>query len=616
MKKFLLIILCFFVIFNAQAVDLFNQKPKFLPVDQAFQLQAEQHGNDISLNWQIVENYYLYQDKLEFALNGQPIESQPQFLSRAEQYEDPYFGTVQIFKHQLPLRLSLPNSKPQDILEVTYQGCTPGFCYPPKTKQFTLGELPHNAVETSLTAKEETKSAVKNPSVFLSQQNQLADSLFQSKYAMLWFFILGIGLAFTPCVLPMLPLLSAIVIGNRTEHSHTWRAFALSFVYVQGMALTYTLLGLLVVLIGLPFQVALQSPYVLIGLSVVFTLLALSMFGVFTLQLPPSLQTKLTQLSQQQKRGAFFGVFAMGAIAGLVASPCTSAPLSGALLYVAQSGDLVIGALTLYLLALGMGLPLILITVFGNKILPKSGAWMENVKTAFGFVMLALPVFLLSRVLPLDWEPRLWALLGASFFIWLTTQMRTNGIGLLFRILFLIAAITLAQPLQNWLWQNNTLHSGTHSAVKKSNAFSTLASPTAPSGVNKRTSELMNKNSLEFQSVQSYEELQRVLAKNPKPLALLDLYADWCVACKEFEHKTFAEPQVQDALKDVLLLRIDMTNNSENNRTLMKQFSVTGLPTLMLFKPQGKEISSHRITGFMDGEAFLRTLQAAKALNN
>ncbi|KOE58765.1 protein-disulfide reductase DsbD [Aggregatibacter actinomycetemcomitans] len=589
MKRFLLIILCFFVTFNVQAVDLFNQKPKFLPVDQAFQLQAEQYGNDISLNWQIVENYYLYQDKLEFALNGQPIESQPQFLSQAEQYEDPYFGTVQIFKHQLPLRLSLPNSKPQDILEVTYQGCTPGFCYPPKTKQFMLGELPHNAVETSLVAQEETKSAVRNPSVFSSQQNQLADSLFQSKYAMLWFFVLGIGLAFTPCVLPMLPLLSAIVIGNRTEHSHTWRAFTLSFMYVQGMALTYTLLGLLVVLIGLPFQVALQSPYVLIGLSVVFTLLALSMFGVFTLQLPPSLQTKLTQLSQQQKRGAFFGVFAMGAIAGLVASPCTSAPLSGALLYVAQSGDLVIGALTLYLLALGMGLPLILITVFGNKILPKSGAWMENVKTAFGFVMLALPVFLLSRVLPLDWEPRLWALLGVSFFIWLATQMHTNGIGLLFRILFLIAAITLAQPLQNWLWQNNTDHARTHSAVK---------------------------NSLEFQSVQSYEELQLVLTKNPKPLALLDLYADWCVACKEFEHKTFAEPQVQDALKDVLLLRIDMTNNSENNRTLMKQLSITGLPTLMLFNPQGKEISSHRITGFMEGEAFLQTLQAAKALNN
>ena len=429
------------------------------------------------------------------------------------------------------------------------------------------------------------QNAAGNSDVLSSQQNQLADSLFQSKYAMLWFFVLGIGLAFTPCVLPMLPLLSAIVIGSRTEQSNTWRAVALSFVYVQGMALTYTLLGLLVVLIGLPFQVALQSPYVLIGLSLVFTLLALSMFGVFTLQLPSSLQTKLTQLSQQQKSGAFFGVFAMGAIAGLVASPCTSAPLSGALLYVAQSGDFVIGALTLYLLALGMGLPLILITVFGNKILPKSGAWMENVKTAFGFVMLALPVFLLSRIFPAVWEPRLWALLGVSFFVWLAMQMRSTGIGLFFRIVSLIAAMALAQPLQTWLWQNHAQPAETQSAVQ---------------------------NSLEFQQVHSYDELQQALAQNPKSMAMLDLYADWCIACKEFDHKTFADSKVQAALKDVLLLRIDMTNNSENNRTLMKQLSVTGLPTLIFFNAEGKEIAAQRITGFMESETFLQTLQVAQ----
>ncbi|WP_204352504.1 protein-disulfide reductase DsbD [Aggregatibacter kilianii] len=588
MKKFLFSVLCFFAALSTQAVDLFNQKPKYLPVDQAFQLQAERRDNHLSLNWQIVENYYLYQDKLEFSLNGQPVESQPHFLSTAEQYEDPYFGSVNIFKHQLALNLALPNGKPQDVLAVTYQGCTQGFCYPPETKQFTLGEISQSAM-TVQTEAPNNRSAVENPSVFSSQQNQLADSLFQSKYAILWFFVLGIGLAFTPCVLPMLPLLSAIVIGSRAENSNTWRAFALSFVYVQGMALTYTLLGLLVVLIGLPFQVALQSPYVLIGLSFIFILLALSMFGVFTLQLPPSLQTKLTQLSQQQKRGAFFGVFVMGAIAGLVASPCTSAPLSGALLYVAQSGDFVIGALTLYLLALGMGLPLILITVFGNKILPKSGAWMENVKIGFGFVMLALPVFLLARVIPAVWEPRLWALLGVSFFVWLATQMRSHGIGLFFRIIFLVAAITLAQPLQTWIWQNNTQHTEAQSAVK---------------------------NSLEFQQVQSYEELQQVLAQNPKAMAMLDLYADWCVACKEFEHKTFTDAKVQNALKEVLLLRIDMTNNSENNRTLMKQLNVTGLPTLIFFNAQGKEISSHRITGFLDSDEFLQTFVAAKNANH
>lgn len=595
MKKLFIFLVCCLTAMAAQA-DLFNNKTKFLPVDQAFQLDVQRSDAGVSMQWQIAENYYLYQDKLAFSLNGKPVENAPQFLSSAEQYEDPYFGLVTIFKHDLNLTLPLKDPQPQDLLEVTYQGCAKGFCYPPETKQFQLGDLSSNIsasheMQNSVETHQTSQSAVENANVFSSQQNQLAESLSQSKYAMLWFFVLGIGLAFTPCVLPMLPLLSAIVIGGRKEETGNWRALALSFVYVQGMALTYTLLGLVVVLIGLPFQIALQSPYVLIGLSVVFVLLALSMFGVFTLQLPSSLQTKLTQFSQQQKSGAFFGVFVMGAIAGLVASPCTSAPLSGALLYVAQSGDFVIGALTLYLLALGMGLPLILITVFGNKILPKSGAWMENVKTAFGFVMLALPIFLISRIIPSMWEPRLWALLGVSFFIWLATQMRSNGIGLFFRIVFFIAAMVSAQPLQHWVWQDNTATS------QAANAQSAV------------------KNSLVFQQISNYDELQTVLKQHPNKMAMLDLYADWCVACKEFEHKTFADPQVQTALSDVLLLRVDMTNNSESNRTLMKALAVTGLPTIIFFNQQGEEIQAQRITGFLPAEAFMATLNAAKSIN-
>ena len=595
MKKLFIFLVCCLTAIVAQA-DLFNNKTKFLPVDQAFQLDVQRSDTGVSMQWQIAENYYLYQDKLAFSLNGKPVENAPQFLSSAEQYEDPYFGLVTIFKHDLNLTLPLKDPQPQDLLEVTYQGCAKGFCYPPETKQFQLGDLSSNVsvsheVQNGAETHQTSQSAVENADVFSSQQNQLAESLSQSKYAMLWFFVLGIGLAFTPCVLPMLPLLSAIVIGGRKEETGNWRALALSFVYVQGMALTYTLLGLVVVLIGLPFQIALQSPYVLIGLSVVFVLLALSMFGVFTLQLPSSLQTKLTQFSQQQKSGAFFGVFVMGAIAGLVASPCTSAPLSGALLYVAQSGDFVIGALTLYLLALGMGLPLILITVFGNKILPKSGAWMENVKTAFGFVMLALPIFLISRIIPSMWEPRLWALLGVSFFIWLATQMRSNGIGLFFRIMFFVAAMVSAQPLQNWVWQDN-------SAISQAvNAQSAV------------------QNSLVFQQISNYDELQTVLKQHPNKMAMLDLYADWCVACKEFEHKTFADPQVQTALSDVLLLRVDMTNNSESNRTLMKALAVTGLPTIIFFNQQGEEIQAQRITGFLPAEAFMATLNTAKSIN-
>lgn len=595
MKKLFIFLVCCLTAMAVQA-DLFNNKTKFLPVDQAFQLDVQRSDAGVSMQWQIAENYYLYQDKLAFSLNGKPVENAPQFLSSAEQYEDPYFGLVTIFKHDLNLTLPLKDPQPQDLLEVTYQGCAKGFCYPPETKQFQIGDLLSNVsaghvAQNGAETHQTSQSAVENAHVFSSQQNQLAESLSQSKYAMLWFFVLGIGLAFTPCVLPMLPLLSAIVIGGRKENTGNWRALALSFVYVQGMALTYTLLGLVVVLIGLPFQIALQSPYVLIGLSVVFVLLALSMFGVFTLQLPSSLQTKLTQFSQQQKSGAFFGVFVMGAIAGLVASPCTSAPLSGALLYVAQSGDFVIGALTLYLLALGMGLPLILITVFGNKILPKSGAWMENVKTAFGFVMLALPIFLISRIIPSMWEPRLWALLGVSFFIWLATQMRSNGIGLFFRIVFFVAAMVSAQPLQNWVWQDNAATSqaaNTQSAVQ---------------------------NSLVFQQISNYDELQAALKQHPNKIAMLDLYADWCVACKEFEHKTFADPQVQTALSDVLLLRVDMTNNSESNRTLMKTLAVTGLPTIIFFNQQGEEIQAQRITGFLPAEAFIATLNTAKSIN-
>ena len=595
MKKLFIFLVCCLTAMAAQA-DLFNNKTKFLPVDQAFQLDVQRSDVGVSMQWQIAENYYLYQDKLAFSVNGKPVENAPQFLSSAEQYEDPYFGLVTIFKHDLNLTLPLKDPQPQDLLEVTYQGCAKGFCYPPETKQFQLGDLSSNIsasheMQNSVETHQPSQSAVENANVFSSQQNQLAESLSQSKYAMLWFFVLGIGLAFTPCVLPMLPLLSAIVIGGRKEETGNWRALALSFVYVQGMALTYTLLGVVVVLIGLPFQIALQSPYVLIGLSIVFVLLALSMFGLFTLQLPSSLQTKLTQFSQQQKSGAFFGVFVMGAIAGLVASPCTSAPLSGALLYVAQSGDFVIGALTLYLLALGMGLPLILITVFGNKILPKSGAWMENVKTAFGFVMLALPIFLISRIIPSMWEPRLWALLGVSFFIWLATQMRSNGIGLFFRIVFFVAAMVSAQPLQNWVWQDNAATS------QAANAQSAV------------------KNSLVFQQISNYDELQAVLKQHPNKMAMLDLYADWCVACKEFEHKTFADPQVQTALSDVLLLRVDMTNNSESNRTLMKALAVTGLPTIIFFNQQGEEIQAQRITGFLPAEAFMATLNAAKSIN-
>ena len=583
MKRILLFLFFIFTALSTQA-GLFDKKPAFLPVDEAFQFSAAKSENqeNVIVNWSIAEGYYLYQEKISVKLNQEENASfdVATFSISPEDYNDPYFGLMKIFKKpvQAIFKASQPPLKAEDVVEIAYQGCTEGFCYPPEVKEIKVADLPIAQVANTEKTSENSTALSTQPK---AEQDRLAESLFNSKYAVFGFFLLGLGLAFTPCVLPMLPLLSAIVIGQN-QRPNMWRAFALSFVYVQGMALTYTLLGLIVAAIGLPFQVALQHPYVMIGLSIIFVLLALSMFGVFTLQLPSSLQTKLSLLSQQQKAGAFGGVFLMGMIAGLVASPCTSAPLSGALLYVAQSGDLFTGAITLYLLALGMGVPLILITLFGNKILPKSGMWMETVKKLFGFVMLALPVFLISRILPEEWTPRLWAMLGTAFFIWFAFQMPKNGTGWVFRILFLVAAMISVKPLQTWVWGETS----TPSAVE-----------------NKVVSHV------EFKKVKSEAELQQALAENNKPLVMLDLYADWCVACKEFEKETFSDPSVQKAFGDMLLLQVDMTKNSEENRALMTKYKVLGLPTILFFNQDGKEIEGSRINGFIPPVEFLQWIE-------
>ena len=583
MKRILLFLFFIFTALSTQA-GLFDKKPAFLPVDEAFQFSAAKSENqeNVIVNWSIAEGYYLYQEKISVKLNQEETSSfdVPTFSISPEDYNDPYFGLMKIFKKPVQAIFKASHSplNAEDVVEIAYQGCTDGFCYPPEVKEIKVADLPIAQVANTEKTSEKSTALSVQPK---AEQDRLAESLFNSKYAVFGFFLLGLGLAFTPCVLPMLPLLSAIVIGQN-QRPNMWRAFALSFVYVQGMALTYTLLGLIVAAIGLPFQVALQHPYVMIGLSIIFVLLALSMFGVFTLQLPSSLQTKLSLLSQQQKAGAFGGVFLMGMIAGLVASPCTSAPLSGALLYVAQSGDLFTGAITLYLLALGMGVPLILITLFGNKILPKSGMWMETVKKLFGFVMLALPVFLISRILPDEWTPRLWAMLGTAFFIWFAFQMPKNGTGWLFRILFLVAAMISVKPLQAWVWGE----SSAQSAVE-----------------NKLVSHV------EFKQVKSEAELQQALAENNKSLVMLDLYADWCVACKEFEKETFSDPSVQKAFGDMQLLQVDMTKNSEENRALMTKYKVLGLPTILFFNRDGKEIEGSRVNGFMPPVEFLQWIE-------
>lgn len=568
MKKLILFLTLIFTALSVQA-GLFDKKPAFLKADEAFQFSAEVQGESLVLHWQIADGYYLYKKEISVQAENARI-GELQF-PLGENYEDEFFGKVEIFRDNLNVKVPLLETAKSTRLTVFYQGCTKGFCYPPEEKTVDLSLFQgKSAVENQPVLQQKIEpisTALSSPQ---SEQNQLADSLFRSKYAVFWFFLLGIGLAFTPCVLPMLPLLSAIVIGQG-QRPNTARAFALSVVYVQGMALTYTVLGLIVAAIGLPFQVALQSPPVLIGLSLLFIVLALSMFGFFTLQLPTSLQTKLTQLSQQQKSGAFGGVFVMGMLAGLVASPCTSAPLSSALLYVAQSGDLLMGGITLYLLALGMGLPLILITLFGNKILPKSGAWMNIVKELFGFILLLLPVFLLERVFT-EYATSLWTIWAIAFCCWVASKKYWLGLLLSFTV------FSIVHYYQSPFFAQ--------SAVQKQSDFQP-----------------------HFVRIHTEEELLQALKNNPKKGAMLDLYADWCVACKEFEKYTFSDPHVQTAFKDMLLLQVDMTKNSPQNTALMKKFNVLGLPTILFFDAKGEEIPQARVTGFMPVEPFLQWIQ-------
>ncbi|HGL6478213.1 TPA: protein-disulfide reductase DsbD [Klebsiella aerogenes] len=538
-------------------------RSNFVPADRAFAFDFQQNQHDLNLSWHIKDGYYLYRKQITLTTKDAAIVDPS--LPPGEWHEDEFYGKSEIYRQRLMLPITLTQAGKAATLTVTYQGCADaGFCYPPETKVVPLSAV----LADSDKAQADQPSSATLP----ASGSQTGAEPASLPFSALWALLIGIGIAFTPCVLPMYPLISGIVLGGKQRLS-TARALLLAFIYVQGMAVTYTALGLVVVAAGLQFQAALQHPYVLIGLSVVFIALALSMFGLFTLQLPSSLQTRLTLMSNKRQGGSPGGVFAMGAIAGLICSPCTTAPLSAILLYIAQSGNLWLGGGTLYLYALGMGLPLILVTVFGNRLLPKSGPWMAHVKTAFGFVILALPVFLLERVIGEAWGLRLWSLLGVAFFSWafITSLGASKPWLRLVQIVMLGAALVCARPLQDWAFGAPAVQQQAH---------------------------------LEFTRVSTVDELNQALAQAKGKPVMLDLYADWCVACKEFEKYTFSAPEVRQALKETVLLQVDVTKNSAQDAALLKHLQVLGLPTILFFNAQGEEQPAQRVTGFMDAAAF------------
>ena len=542
-------------------------KPQFLPLDQAFVLTTRQEGNRLLIALDIADGYYLYRDKLSWQVSEGKL-GQVQ-LPSGERHNDAFFGQTEVFYQSVDFAIPLLEIPAKSVLTLRYQGCTEALCHPPAHKQITRHPI---AAATDQAATPATEQPQRSGEVTPAMNQAPVDASdgFQGALAGSWltaaglFLLLGLGLALTPCMLPMYPILSAIILGRGALPLR--RAFLLSLAYVQGMALTYTLLGLAVASMGASLQAWLQQPLVLVIFSLLFIALAAAMFGAFSLQLPPRWQHALHQLAGAQSSGSLPGVFVMGAISALVCSPCTTAPLSGALLYVAQSGDRALGAVVLYALALGMGIPLLLLGTLGPRWLPRRGLWMQRVKVLFGFILLAVPVLLLARILP---EPLIRA--AWSVLIMLTLGYLLLALCPISRLRRLALLLLPLLAIASWFWLAPSAH-----------------------------------QTLPFVEVKNLQELEQQLAmarEQGQPV-MLDLYADWCVACKQFEEQTFSDPQVQQRLLRYHLLRVDVTDPLPPQRELLETLQVSGLPAILFFGEAEQPLA--RVDGFLPPEMFLR----------
>ena len=572
----------------------------FLPVDQAFVFDFDQQGSTLFVGWDIAPDYYLYKKKIEIIAKGANI--QVGDSGSGEIIEDEFFGKTEVFFNSASVISKLSNVTEGAVVKVRYQGCAKaGLCYPPEVISIPLSVISgaqvknvdqNNTTDEAATA-QSTFAALNEPATEpttnsddtekkLTFTEQLASQGLITN--LLIFFVVGVGLAFTPCVFPMFPILSSLIAGQ--QNLSTKKAFALSFVYIQGMAVTYAALGLVVAALGGQVQGYLQHPFVLVSFSLLFVLLAMSMFGWYEIKLPSSMMSKLTQVSNNQKGGNYVGVFLMGVLSGLIASPCTTAPLSAALLFVAQSGDYLVGGLTLYVLSLGMGLPLLLLGTSGGKLLPKAGGWMEQVKTLFGFVMLVVPLILLERLVSAD------------------------------IILLMAGVLALATALYLHHWQSSQTQSKLKTALWFAATLLVMTGFTLTKNYFWPVQAVqVSSQSNEFKKVADLAELKEAVAQasNEGRMVMVDLYADWCVACKEFEHYTFPDAKVQSEFSHYQLIQVDLTNSDNKTIELMEEYTVFGLPSILFFNTQGKELTTQRVTGFLNAEDFAKHLTTVRA---
>ncbi|MBK7899846.1 MAG: protein-disulfide reductase DsbD [Azonexus sp.] len=577
----LLLLLLAFLALPATGEEFLDPAVAFKPSVRAVD------GRTIEVEFHIAPGYYLYRDKFRFSVEDDAARTGTPVFPPGKEKEDETFGRMVVYYDAVAVTVPVERSSPGELplrLKVTSQGCADaGVCYPPQSHILAV-TLP------SPDAPPAPKSAAG------SETGRIAQAL---KHAGFWgnlafFFVAGLGLALTPCVFPMIPILSGIIAGQGHRASHA-RGFALSLAYVLGMALTYAAAGVAAGLSGTLISSALQNPWVLGSFAAVFVVLSLSMFGFYELQLPTALQSKLSQEAGHLQGGRGVGVFLMGALSALIVGPCVAAPLAGALLYIGQTGDAVLGGAALFVMALGMGVPLIAVGLSAGSLLPRTGPWMEAVKKAFGVVLLATAVWLVGPVIPAAAQMLAWAVL------------------LIIPAIFLHALDPLPPTAKGWqrFWKGIGIVMLLTGAALLVGALAGGRDPLQPLASLRGQAVAAETPHLPFQRVATVDELDARLKAAAKPV-MLDFYADWCVSCKEMERFTFADAGVRERLKGFELLQADVTANSDADKALLARFGLFGPPGIIFFDPAGRELANLRVVGYKDAAAFAAVVDQAR----
>jgi thiol:disulfide interchange protein DsbD len=549
---------------------------QFLPPEQAFRFSAKMaDASNVEIRFKIADQYYLYRERFAFKADGARLGT-PVIPPGKIKFDETFEKDVEVYRNEVVIRLPVTADAPF-TLTVSSQGCADkGLCYPPtesvvKLSPTSVAGLPVDEMKPAAGAEVET------------DMGRIEASLASGNLLLILplFLLLGLGLSFTPCVLPMVPILSFIIVGEG-QHTSRGRGFILALAYTMGMALIYTALGVAAGLIGEGLSANLQSPPVLITFALFMALLSLSMFDIYQLQMPPSVQMMLTRWSERQRAGKLAGVFVMGMLSALIVGPCVAAPLAGVLVYISQTKDVVIGGSALFVMALGMSVPLLLVGLSAGTLLPRAGHWMQAVKPFFGVLMLALALWMVSSLLP-GWALMLgWGLLAVSYGVFLFASRQLGWRGRATGIIFLfLGGVQLAGL-----------------ATGGRDAWAPVAHLSGK--VHEKTA---------FTRIYSVTELDQAIAAARGRPVMLDFYADWCVACLEMEKLTFTDPAVRTKMQDIVLLQADVTANNADDKALLKRFALFGPPGIIFFNREGEVLRNPRVIGFQSSEKFLQSLR-------